>query len=742
MRKDIRQAVCSRELSWLRFNTRVLEESEDRRVPLMERFMFRNIYSTNLDEFCRTRIGKMLTLSLSDDQLTDTRTGMHPSQQLERIYEHINCELPRADRAFLTLEKELEAYGVKRLTYRDRPVGDEADTLLDVFRREYADTLSPRIITPEDIPPLLENGRVYVVFHLICDEKWAVGLVDCSGLPPMTVISDAGDLTYIMTDELILHFGQQLFPGYSVLDRTSLRITRSAFIDVEPAYADGADTLTLLSEIMDSREKLIAVRTQLSRLVAPIFRYRLLERFNLDDSLINVTQTPLYTDHITALSSRMSTRKELFYEDHSPALPSMLPRGVDLARAAAAQDLLLSYPYESIEPFLQMLKQSAKDPYVTSVKMTLYRLAGESRIIAALCEAARSGKDVFVCMELRARFSECDNIAYSRQLMSAGCRVVFGVPGYKVHSKLCRIDRTENGRTLRITQIGTGNYNENTARHYTDLSFVTSDASIADDADRVFSALEKLELPPETGLLTTSPGNLKARILSLLDMEIAAANAGEQACFAAKLNGLSDPEIIEKLVDASCAGVRIELIVRGICCIKPGIAGLTDNITVRSIVDRFLEHGRIYISGSGARRIVYISSADLMTRNMDRRVEAAVRIKDPALADRLCEYFAAELADDSKSRTMLPDGSYEYSVREGKSSQQLFVESVLPQPDPEPAPEPEPVKEAEPAPEQLPPENPAESDTATAPELSPGDPPAPQKMSLWARIIALFRRKK
>ncbi len=752
MRKDIRAAVCSRELSWLRFNTRVLEQAEDERVPLMERFMFRSIWSANLDEFCRTRIGKLLTLSLSDNGVRDVRTGMHPSEQLERISGHILTELPRADRAFISLEKELEAFGVKRLRYDEAPAGAEADMLTEIFDREYLGRLSPVIVAPDDDRPVVRGGRLYVLCHLESQNGWAIGLADCTDLPPATPVNGGNE--YILTDRLIALSAGKLFPEHTVTETVSLRVTRSAFLDVEPAYDEGADTIGLMSNFMDSREILIAVCTQLSAEVSPLFRYHLLERLSLDDSLILVTGTPLHPGFFPQLYSRMKSEKELYYSDYAPALNDAVP----LAEMARERDVLLCYPYDSMEPFLQMLEQAAADSRVTSIKMTLYRLADDSRIVSALCAAARAGKRVFVCIELRARFSECDNISAARELAAAGCRVVCGIQNYKVHSKLCRIDFYENGGTFRLTQIGTGNYNESTAQHYTDFSFVTCDPDAAADADRVFDALARQELPPRTGALTTSPSFLKSRILSLIDMEIAAANAGEPAYFGAKVNGLSDPDIIEKLVEASCAGVRTELIVRGICCIKPGVPGLTDNITVISIVDRFLEHGRIYISGSGTRRIVYISSADLMTRNLDRRVEAAVRISDAGIADRLCDYFAGQMSDTANSRVMRADGSYSFASRHGKSSQQTFMERFeqhtghhepAPAPEQPSFPEPEPVIEDIPAAEPVPAieETPAAEPAAenlleTVPAEQPELSAPPVKKSIFRRIIDFFRRKK
>lgn len=749
MRKDIRKAVCSRELSWLRFNTRVLEEAEDSRLPLMERLMFRNIYSTNLDEFCRTRMGKLLTLSLSDNGLRDVRTDMHPAEQLERISIYLNAEQPRADHAFLSLEKQLEAHGVKRVTYKDRPVGSDAELLSEIFRREYSEKLTPLIVHHDSERPVLENGKVYAVFHLNKDHLWSIGIIDCSALPPLTEISADGELRYILTDELVLHFAQQLFPEYSVLERTTLRITRSAFMDVEPAYAEGADTIEKMSEFMDNRESLIAVRTQLSRNIPPILRYRLLERLSLDDSMVTVSETPLSPMLIPELYSRMRGFDELYYKKYEPSFPRALLPGEQLETAAQSRDILLNYPYESMEPFLQMLERAAEDDSATSIKITLYRLAENSRIAAALCNAARSGKEVFVCMELRARFSERENIAYARSLRAAGCRVICGVPGYKVHSKLCRIDRIADGKTVKLTQIGTGNYNESTARQYTDFSLVTTDEGIAADADSIFASLEGLELPPETGALTTSPLSLKKRLISLIDMEIAAANAGEPAYFGAKLNGLSDPDIIEKLTEASAAGVKIELVVRGICCIIPGVSGLTENITVRSIVDRYLEHARIYIFGTGAGRIVYISSADLMTRNTERRVESAVRINDTAVAERVCGYFEAQLNDTAKARIMQPDGSYLYTPKDEISSQEALM-SDAPAPEPvqtvEPEPEPPQEREAELAPEPVrtigsEPEPTPEPDPVT-PVSEDIKPEAPVKKSLWARIVSFFKRKK
>ncbi|MCR5142257.1 MAG: polyphosphate kinase 1 [Ruminococcus sp.] len=745
MRSEVRAAVCSRELSWLRFNTRVLEQAEDEHVPLMERFLFRNIWSSNLDEFCRTRIGKLLTLSLSDNGVRDVRTGMHPAEQLERISGHILTELPRADRVFMSLETELEGYGIRRLKSTEDISGSEAETLSEIFLREYKDRIEPVVITSDDDRFAVKNGSLYVACRLEAEGKRGIGLIDCSALPPVTELSGLGGYDIILTDTLAAAFADKLFPDFTVAETVSLRVMRSAFIDVESAYDENADTIALMSEFMDSREELLAVCTMLSKSVQPVFRYRLLERLSLDDSIILVTETPLSSSLIPLLYSRMSDRRELYYPEYKPA-DSFAEGGRTLSDAAAERDILLCYPYESIEPFLRMLEQAAADVSVTSVKMTLYRLADDSRIIKALCQAARAGKEVLVCVELRARFSERDNIAHARELLSAGCRVVYGIKGFKVHSKLCRIDMQQNGSLRRLTQIGTGNYNECSAHHYTDFSLVTCDASIADDADKVFEALESHQLPPQTGSLTTSPACLKTRILSLLDMEISAASAGENAYFGAKLNGLSDPDIIEKLTEASRAGVRIELAVRGICCIKPGVPGLTDNVSVISIVDRFLEHGRIYIFGSGTRRIVYISSADLMTRNLDRRVEAAVRINDRGIADKLCAYFEAQMSDTSALRRMRADGSYTFASGVGTSSQQQFMqrfvekqEEITPRPeanDPLPEPSvPEPAADA-----------PTDSDSAEAAEPpavpAAADIPLPRKKSIFRRIIDFFRRKK
>ena len=653
----------NRELSWLRFNERVLEEAEDERVPLCERLSFLSIFQSNLDEFFMVRIGSLHDQMLLDKESRENKTHLTPGEQIDACLERIRELCHRRDRTYAALLERLHEQGVSIVNFRE--ISEESSSYLrEMFRREFLPLMATYIVGKKQSFPFLKNKDIYAVAVLgnkgdKKGEKQKIGIVPCgTGVFPRLIAIPERMGCFMLAEELILHFLPEMFPGYKVVSKTLARITRSADIDADAVYDEDLNYRDHMAEVVKLRQKLCPVRLELSRQIDEGIIQRLCNELKLSRDRVYEYDTPLDVSFLFGIQDNLRSHAELFYAPRHPQKTPELDMNRPIMDQVAEKDVLLHYPYQSIRPFLTMLTQAAHDPTVTSIRMTLYRLARDSKVVEALVEAAENGKQVDVLVELKARFDEENNIEWSRRLERAGCHVIYGVERLKVHSKLCLITReTVNGRQY-ITQIGTGNYNEKTARLYTDISYMTAREEIGRDAMAVFEALLEGETVDHMQTLLVAPHCLQNKLLDLIDGEIAKVKDGRRGYIRLKMNSLTDKTLIDKLIEASKAGVKIDMIVRGICCLRGGVVGETDNICIISVVGRFLEHSRIYIFGEGAESKVFISSADWMTRNTLRRVEVATPILDEACKARLETIYDVIWRDNIQAREQQPDGNY------------------------------------------------------------------------------------
>ncbi|MBR1554441.1 MAG: polyphosphate kinase 1, partial [Oscillospiraceae bacterium] len=649
----------NRELSWIQFNQRVLEEAEDANVPLLEQLSFSAIYQSNLDEFVQVRIGTMLDRMQAEtgQHKKDSRSGMTPKKQLKAMLNAIQELLARKDSAYYNTMTKLKEYGIMHIAFSDASP-EEKIFLEQYFKREVKMLLSPIVLDKRQPFPFLKNKAIYVAVHLASKSGIKMGIIPAGGSDRIIRLGRTG--RFILLEDLILHFVPQIFKNDKVLDAAVIRVTRSGSISFESSAQDeDSDFRDTMKDLIRKRNKQDAVRLQMNSALDKDAEEYLLKKLNLSHKQLFLEQTPLDLSFVYQLGE-FNPAPELRFAPQKPQNRTDISPKTSMMTQIAEHDIMLSYPYESISPFLRLLDEASIDPDVSSIKITLYRLASDSRVIASLCQAAENGKDVLVLVELRARFDEENNIRWAERLIDAGCTVIYGPHNMKVHSKLLLITRkTENGLE-NFVQIGTGNYNEKTSRIYTDLSLMTANPEIAEDAHHVFDALSTDTLVRQTKQLLVAPIGLKPRILAMIDEEIEHARNGQDAYFAAKVNSISDKQIMDKLAEASQAGVKIELVVRGICCLKSGIPEYTDNIRIVSIVGRYLEHSRIYIAGTEDRRKVYISSADFMTRNTVHRVEVAAPLLNKKLREQAVRLVKLCLADNVKARIGQPDGSFKH----------------------------------------------------------------------------------
>lgn len=671
--------MMNRELSWLKFNERVLNESGNPRVPLAERLTFASIYQSNLDEFYMVRVGTLMDQMESSEEIRENKTNMTSKEQVKAILEATRILDKKKDMIYEQLMGELEPQGIRIINF-NRLSGEEGELLETYFDQEIAPYLSANIVSKQQPFPFLKNKEIYAVALLATkSKKTKVAIIPCSN----NVFKRLIDIptrpgTFMLSEELILHFLPKLFPRYEIVEKSLFRITRNADIDTETIYDEDMDYRDAMENLIKQRKRMNPVRMELSREINKKLVTEICKCVNVDKKHVFMSKVPLDMSFVFAIQNylRVQRKENLFFGKRSPRMTDQLMDKESLIGQIEKKDVLLSYPFENIKSFTNLLNEAAKDESVVSIKMTLYRLADKSQIVDALVDAAENGKEVVVLVELRARFDEESNIEYSRKLEEAGCRVIYGLNGYKVHSKLCLITRkTDNGLSY-ITQIGTGNYNEKTSKLYTDLSLITANEEIGKEAAEVFACLLRGETIEETHMLLVAPKCLQNKVLALIDEEIEHAKNNEPAYVGIKINALTDKDIIEKLVEASQAGVKIEMIVRGICCMIPEIKGYTENITVISIVGRFLEHSRIYRFGTPEREKVYIASADYMTRNTLRRVEVAAPVLDDKLREKLDFMFDTMMKDDEKGKRLNAKGNYEdRKVNEKKlDSQELFYE--------------------------------------------------------------------
>ena len=649
----------NRELSWLKFNERVLEEAENPEVPLCERLTFASIYQSNLDEFFMVRVGSLYDQTLLDKKICENKTGMTSQEQIDAILKQTKLINKRKEAVYEELMACVAEQGIRILRFNELDE-DGARYLEGYFKSEIAPLISPTVIGRRQPFPFLKNKEIYAVAVLGAKgKKDRLGIIPCTSNIFGRLIAVPGmPGTYMLAEELILHFAPVVFKGYKIKSKSLLRITRNADIDADALYDEDLDYREFMAGLIKQRKKLAPIRLELSRDIDKKGIAVLCEYLELDENHVFMSSTPLDLSFVFQIQDLLRKNPELYFPKRTPRKSDQFQDGKSIIAQIKEEDKLLSYPYESIRPFLHLLTEAAEDPDVISIKMTLYRVAKQSKVVEALIEAAENGKEVVVLVELRARFDEENNIEWSRRLEDAGCQVIYGLDGYKVHSKLCLITRKNAGQVEYITQIGTGNYNEKTSRLYTDLSLMTSNVEIGLEASNVFQALSKGEVVEHTRHLLVAPKCLQNKVLDMLDEEIAHARNGEEAYAGFKLNSLTDKKIIDKLIEASEAGVKIDMIIRGICCLIPGVEGKTENIRIISIVGRFLEHSRIYIFGSKERRKYYIASADFMTRNTVRRVEVAAPVYNDKLKTKLQEMFDVMLSDNQKARKLEADGNY------------------------------------------------------------------------------------
>ena len=669
----------NRELSWLKFNERVLEEAENPENPLCERLTFASIYQSNLDEFYMVRVGSLVDQMLLAKDIRENKTNMTPKEQLDAILARTKKLNRKRDVVYEEIMESLEEYGVHMLNFH-KIEKEDRNYLERYFEAEVAPVISPSIVGKRQPFPFLRNKEIYAVVVLETKKgKEKLGIIPCSSAGIQRLIPVPGKTgTYMLSEELILHFVSKIFKGYHIKAKSLLRITRNADIDADALYDEDLDYREFMVELIKARKKLAPIRLELSREMDGDVVETLCEYLEVDKNFVFRGDIPLDLSFVFQIQDGLRKRTELFYEKRIPQKSPVFNSHEPILDQIAKKDRFLSYPYESIKPFLTMLHEAANDEDVVSIKMTLYRVAKQSKVVEALIEAAENGKEVFVLVELKARFDEENNIGWSRLLEDAGCHVIYGLDGYKVHSKLCQIMKKKDGNVEYYTQIGTGNYNEKTARLYTDLSLMTADPKIGTEAARVFQALAMGETVEDMDYLLVAPKCLQNKVLAMIDEEIEHAKAGEQAYIGLKMNSLTDKRIMNKLVEASCAGVHIDMVVRGICCLIPGVKGQTENIHIISIVGRFLEHSRSYIFGTQERAKIYISSADFMIRNTLRRVEVAAPIEDPDIRMQIQEMFVTMLSDNRKARTMNNKGNYKIEPSDNAplNSQEVFLEQA------------------------------------------------------------------
>lgn len=673
--------MMNRELSWLKFNERVLNEAGNPKVPLAERLTFVSIYQSNLDEFYRVRVGTLMDQMDVSEVVRENKTNMTSEEQVKAIIRATRELEEKKTVIYEQLMGELEPKGIRLINF-NKLSAEEGKILEEYFDREIAPYLSANIVSKQQPFPFLKNKDIYAVALLESKGgKTRTAIIPCSNNVFRRLIDiPTRKGTFLLSEELILQFLPKFFKNYSVKEKSLIRVTRNADIDTEMIYDEDLDYRDAMENLIKERKRMNPVRMEFTGTLNKKMMHALCKTIHVEKEHVFRSDVPLDLSFVFAIQSYLKNTNagELFYPRRTPRPTPQLNDKESLIPQILEKDVLLSYPFESMKSFINLLYEAAEDESVVSIKMTLYRLANKSQIVDALVEAAENGKEVVVLVELRARFDEENNIEYSRKLEEAGCRVIYGLNGYKVHSKLCLISRkTEQGVSY-VTQIGTGNYNEKTSALYTDLSLITGNQEIGKEAAEVFAALLRGETVEETHLLLVAPKCLQNKVLDMIEEEIQHVKNGEEGYIGIKINSLTDKVIISKLVEASQAGVKIEMIVRGICCLIPDVKGYTENITVISIVGRFLEHSRIYRFGTKERENVYIASADFMTRNTLRRVEVAAPVLDERLKNQLAWMFETMMKDDEKGKCLTEKGIYvDRNLHVQKlNSQECFYEAA------------------------------------------------------------------
>ncbi len=648
----------NREISWLKFNERVLSEAMDETVPLIEKLKFISIFSSNLDEFFMIRVGSLFDLMDVDKNKIDKRSGLTTESQVQNIYKAVSPLYKKKDFIYADVKSQLQKKNIFPLRF-DELTGDEKKEIKRYFLNYIVPVLSPQIVDSHHPFPNLQNTMSYIGCMLDSKEKHTFGLIQIpQSVQKVYYFEIETGIRYIRCEDVILEFANLIFENYSIKEKVKLRVTRNADINLEDEVFDiDSDFRNTMKQMLKKRKRLSPVRLELSNSIGHSFVKYLGDKLHLKNYQIFVTSSPMSLSEAFSLSSKIPKPKryDYIYPPFSPQMPIEIDMEESLIKQVQKKDLLLSYPYESMDPFVKLIDDASEDPSVIAIKITIYRLASKAKLVEYLCKAAENGKEVTVLIELRARFDEQNNIDWSERLEEAGCTINYGFDGYKVHSKICLITRKERNEIKYITQVATGNYNEKTAELYTDLSLMTYNQTIGRDASAFFRDMGLGNLDGRYEAIVTSPYTLKPKVLELIDEEIKKGNDGR---ILIKINSLTDIEIIDKLREASKAGVKINMIIRGICCILPGIAGETENIKIISVVGRFLEHSRVYCFGFGDELKMYISSADFMTRNTERRVEVACPIYDEDVKQKIMKILESYEFDNVKARILLSSGDY------------------------------------------------------------------------------------
>lgn len=672
----------NRELSWLKFNDRVLMQAKDPKVPLGEKMSFVSIFQSNLDEFFMVRIGSLYDQMLFYPASLDNKTGMTGEEQIKACLKRVTYLNKKKDRIYDNIMDELSHYGWGIVKYHDLKNKEDRKFFENYFEREILPLISPQVVSKRQPFPFINNRELYIVVELESKKgKRKMGIVSCANAMDerlLAVPSLPGK--FMLVEDVIMHFVNRIFAKYVVKHKSFIRVTRSADIDEDDHSLEGHDDYREMMEtLIKQRRKLCPIRMEMSPGLEELEVLMLLNFLNIKKSQVFVSTAPLDLKFIGELRDHLKyIHPEMFYKKLEARNSSLVENKVPMIKQILKRDILLAYPFESMSPFLRLLDEASQDPHVASIKMTLYRVAKNSKIVKSLIKAAENGKEVVVLVELRARFDEENNIDWSKRLEESGCRVIYGLDGLKVHSKLCLITYKNNQTVQYISQIGTGNYNENTSKLYTDLSLMTSNRDIGEEINVVFNHLSMGETDRESELLMVAPHCMMSKIFEYMDEQINLAKQGKEAYIGFKCNSVTSKAMIDKLIEASQAGVKIDMVVRGICCIIPHVKGLTDNIRVISIVGRYLEHSRIYIFGKGDNQKVYISSADLMTRNLERRVEVAAPILDEKIKKTIVSMFNIMLSDNVKACELLGDGSYKRikNKKAKMNSQEYFFKKL------------------------------------------------------------------
>ena len=677
MKKEMKNYTQNRELSWLKFNQRVLEEAKDSSVPLLERMKFVSIFTSNLDEFFMIRVGSLYDMSLTDNSTIDSRSGMNPKEQLDAIFAAVAPLYKERDKTYSEIKKLLNPYGVCGLSIKELEQ-QEKKYVKKYFKDQILPILSPQIVDANHPFPHLLNKELYVIASLKQNGTSMIGIVPVPQFVSDILYLPGHDIRYIRMEKVIMEYLDVVFDKYEVSNKNYICVTRNA--DVSPddeALEINDDFRLLMQETLHKRRRMAVVRMETAEPLDKELEKYFCDKFKITPAQIYRTKMPMKLDYIFSIMDKVpaSLKRSLVDEPFTPQPSRYLTDGKVIPQVKK-KDILLSYPYESMDPFLRMIKEAAYDPTVLTIRITIYRLAKKARLVEYLCAAAENGKEVTVLIELRARFDEQNNIDWSERLEEAGCRVIYGFEGYKVHSKICLITYRNRNNIEYITQVGTGNYNEKTATMYTDVSLITADKGIGEDAAVFFKNMSIGNLNGSYQHIIVSPTSLKPKVLSLMDEEI---KKGTNGRIIMKMNSVTDVDFIQKVSEASNAGVKVDLIVRGICCILPGVKGYTENLRVTSIVGRYLEHPRIFLFGTGADQKIYIGSADMMTRNTEKRVEVACPVYDETIRKQLTHMLKIMLADNVKARELKSDGKY-YMKEKGTSkvnSQEYFMREAI-----------------------------------------------------------------